>query len=147
MCSFHDPLDGVRFVIDLQKELLKVAWPAELLQRPQAASVSVPGPNGEYLIFAGLRLRAVLHTGWPTKIEVGCSWKLQWVPRHHDLLQKLLPFAREGFAGAMEAFHDCIKTSAGTRTLAYGFHADSCWPGWLLCSAVGAAYKIDCGAR
>ncbi|KAK9862122.1 hypothetical protein WJX84_008467 [Apatococcus fuscideae] len=68
--SFHDPLDGVRFVIDLQKELLKVAWPAELLQRPQAASVSVPGPNGEYLIFAGLRLRAVLHTGWPTKIEM-----------------------------------------------------------------------------
>ncbi|KAK9845584.1 hypothetical protein WJX84_001129 [Apatococcus fuscideae] len=69
LLSFHDPLDGVRFVIDLQKELLKLTWPAELLQRPQAASISVPGPNGDCLIFAGLRLRAVLHTGWPTSIE------------------------------------------------------------------------------
>ncbi|KAK9840224.1 hypothetical protein WJX74_005856 [Apatococcus lobatus] len=67
--SFHDPLDGVRFVIDLQKELLKLAWPPELLRQPQAAPVSVPGPNGEVPIFAGLRLRSVLHSGWPSKIE------------------------------------------------------------------------------
>ena len=68
--SFHDPLDGVRFVSDLQQALLRLPWPAELLQRPEAAVISAPGPHGATVIFAGLRLRAVLHIGWPTKIEV-----------------------------------------------------------------------------
>ncbi|KAK9844630.1 hypothetical protein WJX74_004974 [Apatococcus lobatus] len=67
--SFHDPLDGVRFVIELQQELLKLKWSQELLIRPQAEVVSAPGPHGDTVIFAGLRLRAVLHTGWPAKIE------------------------------------------------------------------------------
>lgn len=70
LCSFHDPVDGLRFVIELQEELLKLPWPPELLQRAQAAVVAAQVPLADNIIFAGLRLRAVLHTGWPIKIEV-----------------------------------------------------------------------------
>lgn len=68
VCSFHDPLDGIQFVSALQNLLLTLPWPEALLQQPQAASVR--DLDGGVLLFAGLRLRAVLHTGWPTTIEV-----------------------------------------------------------------------------
>ncbi len=77
VCSFHDPLDGVKFVFDLQKALLKLEWPPELLEHPQAAPVTTSSSDGDILIFAGLRLRSVLHTGWPSKIEVCCT-TLTW---------------------------------------------------------------------
>ncbi|KAK9838632.1 hypothetical protein WJX74_000225 [Apatococcus lobatus] len=65
--SFHDPLDGIQFVLALQHALLKLAWPEKLLELPQAASIR--DLSRDVLLFAGLRLRAVLHTGWPTTIE------------------------------------------------------------------------------
>lgn len=69
-CSFHDALDGVHFIAELQQALLDLEWPPELQEHPQAAPILAAGEDGDTLIFAGLRLRAVLHTGWPTKIEV-----------------------------------------------------------------------------
>ena len=74
MCSFHDPIDGVQFVHALQHELLKLPWPERLLE--QAPAASVMNPDGGVLLFAGLRLRAVLHTGWPTTIEVQRSYHM-----------------------------------------------------------------------
>ncbi|KAK9838704.1 hypothetical protein WJX74_001699 [Apatococcus lobatus] len=65
--SFHDPLDGIQFVSALQLELLKLPWPKKLLEQAQATEIRNSG--GDELLFAGLRLRAVLHTGWPTTIE------------------------------------------------------------------------------
>ena len=91
LCSFHDPLDGIQFVLALQLSLLKLPWPDKLLEQPQAASVR--DLDGGVLLFAGLRLRAVLHTGWPTTTEVqhiyGDHWQLTSSPRdmfqHHHV--------------------------------------------------------------
>lgn len=67
------------FALDLQKALLKVQWPAEILGSSHASFV--PAASGKAL-FNGLRVRLAIHTGIPASIQarhsmpscgMGCS--------------------------------------------------------------------------
>ncbi|KAK9851364.1 hypothetical protein WJX84_006381 [Apatococcus fuscideae] len=65
--AFHEAIDAIAFSIRLQEELMDVAWPEDLLLSPHACpDTSAKGDK----LFAGLRVRAAIHTGIPDSIKV-----------------------------------------------------------------------------
>ena len=61
-------IDAIAFVINLQEELLEVAWPEDLLLSSHACpDTSALGGK----LFAGLRVTCAIHTGIPDSIKVG----------------------------------------------------------------------------
>ena len=78
--AYHEAKDAIRFVLELQLELLKARWPSGLsdcplcmhLHQADATAKAVDAP-----VFAGLRVRAAVHSGIPAAIEVTFSRHLQ----------------------------------------------------------------------
>lgn len=85
--AFHVADDGVRFAIELQEALMKLDWHPRLLTHPAAATVTMESPAGPVTVFRGLRVRAVLNTGRPLRIEVG---ELQWSNKQADGCRSIL---------------------------------------------------------
>mmetsp|Transcript_47333 Transcript_47333/g.112575 ORF Transcript_47333/g.112575 Transcript_47333/m.112575 type:complete len:767 (+) Transcript_47333:217-2517(+) len=56
--AFHDAFDAIRFCLELQRELLHVSWPLEILQQPDAM-------EAEDRSWRGLRVRMGVHSGRP----------------------------------------------------------------------------------
>ena len=65
--AFHEVLDAVNFTLNFQQGLLTLQWPEEMLVNSHA--MQEMRYNGGVL-FKGLRVRAAMHTGIPTAIEV-----------------------------------------------------------------------------
>lgn len=61
-------IDAIAFAINLQEELMEVAWPEDLLLSSHACS-ETSATGGK--LFAGLRVRCAIHTGIPDSIKVG----------------------------------------------------------------------------
>lgn len=61
MVAFASPLHALRFCLGVQDGLLRMAWPVEILDHPDAAVES----DGRNTIFRGLRVRMGIHTGKP----------------------------------------------------------------------------------
>ncbi len=76
--AYHEARDAVAFVQELQLELLKADWPVGLADHELCARVERcqfrKGADSAPL-FAGLRVRAAVHAGIPSSIEVSpkCS--------------------------------------------------------------------------
>lgn len=79
--AYHEAKDAIHFVLELQLELLKAAWPAALSEHPLCLHVDqavVEGKTTSPPLFAGLRVRAAVHSGIPSGIEVTshmASWQ------------------------------------------------------------------------
>lgn len=58
MVAFHAPMDAVRFCLDVQRRLLGLAWPDELLRMTD-------GSDRNDAIWRGLRVRMGAHAGKP----------------------------------------------------------------------------------
>jgi class 3 adenylate cyclase len=62
MIAFHSSLDAVGFCVAVQRALLEVAWPPQLLRLPSAERTIDPRDN---VLFSGLRVRMGVHRGVP----------------------------------------------------------------------------------
>ena len=73
--AFHDPADAVAFAVNLQLAMLHANWPAKLSEHPSSSEIASPQLPGHPVdtphVFRGLRVRAAVHCGIPTGIEVG----------------------------------------------------------------------------
>ncbi|KAK9843211.1 hypothetical protein WJX74_008778 [Apatococcus lobatus] len=70
--AYHEAQDAIHFVLELQLELLKAQWPVGLAQCPLLAHKHQADPLGKDVqapTFAGLRVRAAVHSGIPAAIE------------------------------------------------------------------------------
>eukprot|EP01012_Entosiphon_sulcatum_P010256 TRINITY_DN1595_c0_g1_i1.p1 TRINITY_DN1595_c0_g1~~TRINITY_DN1595_c0_g1_i1.p1 ORF type:complete len:1244 (-),score=239.59 TRINITY_DN1595_c0_g1_i1:41-3721(-) len=63
MAAFTAPTDALNWCLEMQTALLKLDWPAPLLQHPAASEEKLP--SGETL-WRGLRVRMGMHLGEPT---------------------------------------------------------------------------------
>ena len=89
--AFHDPADAVGFAVNLQLAMLAACWPDGLSEHPSSMRVALhqlPGyPVGLTDAFHGLRVRAIVHSGIPTAVEVG-RWQdylsPDWQTIHHQ---------------------------------------------------------------
>ncbi len=70
LTAFHEAKDAIAFALDLQLELLKATWPRALSSHPACSMAEHQGPTQELPLFKGLRLRAAIHSGVPSSIEV-----------------------------------------------------------------------------
>ena len=74
--AYHEAKDAIRFVLELQLELLKARWPSGLSDCPLCMHLNQADPTDKAVdapVFAGLRVRAAVHSGLPAAIEVSFS--------------------------------------------------------------------------
>eukprot|EP00817_Percolomonadidae_sp_ATCC50343_P006561 CAMPEP_0117424880 /NCGR_PEP_ID=MMETSP0758-20121206/5234_1 /TAXON_ID=63605 /ORGANISM="Percolomonas cosmopolitus, Strain AE-1 (ATCC 50343)" /LENGTH=1190 /DNA_ID=CAMNT_0005208971 /DNA_START=203 /DNA_END=3776 /DNA_ORIENTATION=+ len=65
MCAFESPKRAILCAMKIQKRLLKVKWPKQLLKVPEGEEIRDPKTNA--LLYRGLRVRMGLHCGHPIR--------------------------------------------------------------------------------
>ena len=69
MFAFQKAISALEFCLDVQKKLMEVEWPEELLEMSAGTEVKTETGDGEDVLWRGLRLRMSAHFGEPV-----CMW-------------------------------------------------------------------------
>jgi class 3 adenylate cyclase len=116
--SFERPEDAIRFCLKVQLELLKINWPEEICQHPDAmVETSATG----VLLYRGLRVRMGLHTGEPTCVKNPVTGN-QPTPFHSIAAAAAIVSYQERalLVGRMDYYGPMVNRSSRIETIARG---------------------------
>ena len=107
--AFREARDAMDWAITLQTQLLKAAWPAELLHIPEC----VPTENTEgKLLWNGLRVCIGIHKGLPIKTNTPSSFAGPIL----NVCAEIAKYARGGEILILESLHNEMQANTGVAS-------------------------------